>query len=260
MFHLSIITINYNNKAGLELTVKSVQNQQSSNYEHIIIDGGSTDGSKDVILENKHSFSYWVSEPDSGIYNAMNKGIKVAKGTYLLFLNSGDHFYKDNVLKQYSKYIIDKDIIYFNLNVVDSKEAYIKTYPNVLSFSYFTKDTLPHPATFINKEVFKKTSLYYEQFKIVSDWKFFIDAICKYNASYIQIDETLSTFYFDGGISSNPANKKIRQSERKQVLENEYRSYFQDVKDVLFYKSIVDNLRKSRIIKLLVRLGFLHKF
>ncbi len=95
---LSIITINYNDKFGLERTIKSVQEQTFTNFEHIIIDGGSTDGSKEVIEANKNSFSYWVSEPDKGIYNAMNKGIKEAKGEYLFFLNSGDHLNGQNAL------------------------------------------------------------------------------------------------------------------------------------------------------------------
>lgn len=256
---ISIITINFNNKAGLESTIKSVQNQTAANYEHIIIDGASTDGSKELILQHRSSFSYWVSEPDSGIYNAMNKGIKAAKGEYVLFLNSGDHFFNDTVLKKYSKHIVDKDIVYFNLNVIDEKETFIKKYPKTLSFSYFAKDTLPHPATFIKKEAFEKTNLYYEGFKIVSDWKFFIDAICKHNLSYIQIDKTLSTFYFDG-ISSILQNKAVRLKERNEVLEKEYSVYLQDINDVLLYKSQLDNLRKSRIIKLLVKFGFLNKF
>ena len=87
---ISIITINYNNKSGLEKTIESVLQQTYDNIEYLVIDGNSTDGSKDVIKKYKHRISYWVSEPDSGIYNAMNKGGTKATGDYLLFLNSGD--------------------------------------------------------------------------------------------------------------------------------------------------------------------------
>ena len=91
MKKLSIITVNYNNKSGLEQTIKSVVNQNAEKHiEHIIIDGDSNDGSPDVIDENKEHFSYWCSEKDNGIYHAMNKGVAHASGEYLLFLNSGD--------------------------------------------------------------------------------------------------------------------------------------------------------------------------
>ena len=87
---LSVITINFNNRDGLRKTIESVVNQTYNDFEYIIIDGGSTDGSVDVIKEYADRIDYWVSEPDKGIYNAMNKGIDVAKGEYCIFMNSGD--------------------------------------------------------------------------------------------------------------------------------------------------------------------------
>src|SRR5574344_3096999 len=92
----SIITINYNNKVGLERTIKSVINQTCKDYEYIIIDGTSTDGSKEVIDKYKQYLNYWVSEPDEGIYYAMNKGTLMSHGDYCNFLNSGD-CYTDNL-------------------------------------------------------------------------------------------------------------------------------------------------------------------
>ncbi len=87
---LSIITINKNNAYGLRKTIQSVINQTYSNIEYIIIDGASTDGSIDVIKKFEDKIDWWASEPDTGIYNAMNKGIKIATGDYCQFLNSGD--------------------------------------------------------------------------------------------------------------------------------------------------------------------------
>ena len=89
MIKISIITVNFNNTEGLQRTVKSVVNQRFSGYDFVIIDGASTDGSVEIINENSSKINYWVSEPDNGIYNAMNKGLKIAQGEYLLFLNSG---------------------------------------------------------------------------------------------------------------------------------------------------------------------------
>lgn len=256
---ISIITINYNNLDGLKRTVKSVKNQTYQEYEYLIIDGGSNDGSLEFLKQNNDLFDYWVSEPDNGVYQAMNKGIERATGVYLLFLNSGDHFYRNTVLEENHYHLTNEDIIYFNLQVIETNKTFIKTYPEKLSFSYFVEDTLPHPATFIKKEVFSKTNLYKEDFKILSDWKFFIDAICKYNASYIKINKTLSTFYI-GGMSSNPENRIIKHNERQQILENEYAVFMKDIHDTLVNKKIVANFRKSRIIKTLVKLGFLNKF
>ena len=96
---LSIITINYNNKEGLLKTILSVVNQNHHDYEYIIIDGGSNDGSVDIYKDYADKNDYWVSEKDKGIYNAMNKGIDVAKGEYCIFMNSGDTFYDSNTLQ-----------------------------------------------------------------------------------------------------------------------------------------------------------------
>ena len=111
MAKYSIITINYNNAEGLRRTIKSVVSQTFVDYEYVIIDGGSTDGSVDVIKEYENKISYWVSEKDGGIYNAMNKGVKVAHGEYLIFMNSGDIFYSDSVLSDVRHHIQDEDIL-----------------------------------------------------------------------------------------------------------------------------------------------------
>lgn len=256
---ISIITVNYNNLEGLQKTIESVSSQTWQAFEHIIIDGGSTDGSVAYIESKSDRFAYWVSEPDKGVYQAMNKGIAQASGDYLLFLNSGDHFFSAKVLEQNHQAIKDQVIIYFNLQVVEGNQVFIKEYPELLSFSYFVKDTLPHPATFIAKVAFEKTNLYNEDFRILSDWKFFLDSICKYNLSYKKINTTLSTFYI-GGMSSNPANRAIKQGEKQQVLQQDYAAFVQDLDDVILYKDIVTTFRKSRIIKLLVKLRFLNQF
>lgn len=256
---ISIITINYNNLEGLKKTVSSVLDQSWKDFEYIIIDGASTDGSVEYIKENEDKMDSWVSEPDKGVYQAMNKGIKKSKGEYLLFLNSGDHFFNNSVLGNNHKYLKNQDIIYFNLQVVENDKNFIKKYPDKLSFSYFVKDTLPHPATFIKKKAFEKTNLYNENLKIAADWKFFIDAICKYNLSYKKLDTILSTFYI-GGMSSNPENRTVKNNEIQQVLESDYPTYLQDIDDILLNNEILNNLRKSRIIKLLVKSGFLNKF
>lgn len=174
---ISIITINLDNKDGLKKTIESVINQTVyDKVEYIIIDGGSTDGSIDVIKENLDNFSFWVSEKDNGIYNAMNKGIKVSTGDYLLFLNSGDYLKENNVLEKALPYL-EYDVVYGNEWKVNEryKGPYEAKYPDKLDEGFFRRTSLPHQSTFIRAELFKENP-YSETFKIISDWKFFIEA------------------------------------------------------------------------------------
>lgn len=263
---ISIITINYNNLAGLKKTMNSVLGQSFKNFEYIVIDGGSTDGSTAYIESQSEKIDYWVSEPDRGIYNAMNKGIKVATGEYLLFLNSGDHFYESSILEKNFRFIKEYDLIYFNLKVISDKTEYIKSSPYYLVFSYFIKDTLPHPATFISTSLFKKAGYYDESLKIVSDWKFFVESVCKFNASYLKVENILTTHYLDG-ISAYPENLPIILEERNYVLETGFKVFLEDCRQLFEYRkklselgNLLSNLRNSRKISLLVKLGLIKKF
>jgi glycosyltransferase involved in cell wall biosynthesis len=256
---ISIITINYNNLEGLKKTLESVVNQTWKEFEYIVIDGASTDGSAEYIKSQSSNIDYWVSESDGGIYNAMNKGIVKASGEYLLFLNSGDHLIGNDALKKNYKFVTLNDLIYFDLKVIDRNEIFVKKYPNQLSFSYFLKETLPHPATFIKKTIFDTIGLYDESLKIVSDWKFFIESVCKFNSSYKRVDETLTVFYLDG-LSSDSRNKNLIFEEKQKVLKSDFKAYIDDINNIFELNTIVSNLRKSRKIKILIKLGLLKKF
>jgi glycosyltransferase involved in cell wall biosynthesis len=129
MLKLSIITVNYNNLEGLKKTIESVVSQTWQVFEYIVIDGGSTDGSAAYIEAQSVNIDYWVSEPDNGIYNAMNKGIKAATGEYLLFLNSGDDLTDLKALENNQIHLKEEDIIYFDINVIKENSLYIKKSP-----------------------------------------------------------------------------------------------------------------------------------
>lgn len=115
---ISIITINFNNKNGLIKTLNSVISQTCKEFEWIIIDGGSTDGSKELLENYSEHITYWVSEPDNGIYHAMNKGIRVAKGDYLQFLNSGDYLANNKTIEDFYNENFTDDVIYGNAIIV----------------------------------------------------------------------------------------------------------------------------------------------
>ena len=263
---ISIITVNLNDLEGLKKTIKSVFDQTWQEFEFIVIDGGSTDGSKELIEENKERIDHWVSEPDNGIYNAMNKGIELASGEYLFFLNSGDHFVNPQILENNREFITGYDLIYFDINVVEEADTYLRYFPEKLVFSYFTKHTLPHQGTFIKAELFKNVGYYDEKFKIVADWKFFLESICDFNATYHKVDDVLTYHYLDG-VSTDPKNWSLIVEERKEVLESGYGFFLDDSQQLFEYRekvgemeSIISNLRKSRKIALLVKLGLINKF
>ena len=256
---LSIITINYNNLEGLKRTVESLVNQTWQEFEYIVIDGGSNDGSAAYIESQNANIDYWLSEPDNGIYNAMNKGIDKATGEYLLFLNGGDHFIDAFSLQKIITHLRDDDVIYFNINVIDNEDSYVLQNPAEMSFSYLYNNLPCHQCTFIHQSVFDRVGYYDENLKIVADWKLLIQAIIKHNVTYRKVDAVFSTFYKDG-ISSLIGNQSIIETERTQVLQSEFPVLMNDLKENFILKRIIRDLRKSRKINWLIKLGLLNKF
>lgn len=226
---LSIITINYNDKAGLKKTFDSVFNQTCLDFEYIVIDGASTDGSKEFIEENASMISYWISEPDKGIFNAMNKGIQASKGDFLLFLNSGDCLYaNETIATVLNKLEVQNSIYYGNMvTSVDNVPKAICTPPETLNFSFFLIFSLPHQASFIKRELFYDFFMYNETYKIISDWEFFIYAICKQNVPYKYLDITISNFD-ETGVSSNTNNQERLNQEKLNVLKQHFPTLIED--------------------------------
>lgn len=221
--HISLITVVYNNVEGIEKTISSVLSQTYPFIEYIIIDGGSNDGTVDVIKKYESRITYWKSEPDNGIYNAMNKGIKLATSDYVMFLNSGDDFFEnDSLEKIVQANDANYDIIYNDINFVPIEgKPYIGRYPEELAFDHFIYNTIPHPGTLIKKELFKTIGLYDDTLKIASDWKWFMIAIIRYKSTYKHSQVVAANFYMDG-ISSLKENEELVFTERSEVLEKEF--------------------------------------
>ena len=207
---LSVITINYNNCDGLRKTIESIVNQTYKNFEYIVIDGGSTDGGVDVIHEYADRIDYWVSEPDKGIYNAMNKGIDVANGEYCIFMNSGDTFCNTETVKAVFEVGEDKDIICGNTLIPKRLLP-----PTEISFNTLYSGTICHQCAFIRTELMRKYK-YDESLKIVADRKFFLQALIYDNCSYSAIDVDVVN-YDVNGLSSN--NRAFSDYEYARVLE-----------------------------------------
>ncbi len=226
---LSIITINYNNNSGLEKTIESIVNQTYKDFEYIIIDGNSSDDSVESIKKSASKINYWISEPDKGVYNAMNKGIKVAKGNYVIFMNSGDVFFDKKTLEIAANYFAsEKDIYYGNaLYYNDKGYERLENNPENLSFWHLKTFGINHQATFFKRILFEKIGFYNEQLKICSDWEFLLKALIKNQASYQKIQATICRYDFSG-ISANPANHTLYLAEKDSILKNTFSILYSD--------------------------------
>ena len=257
MTKLSIITINFNNCDGLKKTINSVVNQTFRDFEWIVIDGGSTDGSRELIEHNSKHFSYWVSEPDNGVYQAMNKGIVKAKGEYVVFMNSGDCFADSNVLDDVSKEL-DCDIVagYVKEDVTNDV---IKP-PMDLTPWYVLLQNIPHQAEFIKLCLFNSIALYSEDMKVLADYEFNLRAALA-NVSYKTLRRQIAVVE-PGGISNtrsdllNEEGRLFRERNLPKAIIKDYSLWMND-KQLSSYPSVRWAFEKKWPIKLL---NYMYKF
>lgn len=212
---LTIVTINYNNREGLERTLRSVTAQLTADTEYVVIDGGSTDGSVELIQQYAKHIAYWVSEPDKGIYNAMNKAIKVAKGEYINFMNSGDTFYSAEVLPRVVPLLNGKDFYIGDEKREVNGKTKIITAPNRIHFASIAHRAMKHQASFIRTQLLKNRP-YSEKYKIVSDWEQMFYEFVVNNASYEHLPFIVSEFDMSG-VSSNVDNYCLQQKEGHNI-------------------------------------------
>lgn len=220
---LSIITVNYNNLEGFRKTAESVVAQTFRDYEWIIIDGGSTDGSRELIEQYAEHIAYWVSEPDKGIYNAMNKGLRQAKGDWLQFLNSGDELSEATILEEVFALPMEGDVMYGdNYCTLDGKVVGKKVYPEEISLYYFYLCTINHQAAFYRRDVFEGLE-YDERFRISADIALNCSLVYR-NKRFVHIP--LFVVRYDiSGISSEKQQAQNLQGQDLSLLWKEYFPY-----------------------------------
>lgn len=224
MKKLSIITITYNAEKTLERTLKSVHEQTYENIEHIIIDGKSTDNTLDLIRKYGNEKMRWISEPDKGIYDAMNKGIAMAKGDYICFINAGDTFYATNTVESifYSANSLSKlpDIIYGETAIVDINNTFLHMRrlkaPESLTWKSFKKGMLVcHQAFIVRKELVEE---YNTEYRFSSDVDWCIRMMKKSNI--IHNTKEILINYLNEGVTT--ANRKKSLIERYKIMANHY--------------------------------------
>lgn len=215
---VSIITINYNNAEGLKKTIDSVINQTYAGIEYIIVDGGSTDGSVELITRNQDKITTWISEKDRGIYHAMNKGIVMARGEYIQFLNSGDWLVDATVVSKIIDSLPDCDIYVGNVISIrpDGRVRYDQNRKEVSMLTFY-RSTLQHTSAFIKKTVFSEYGMYDESLKIVSDWKHYLIA-AGLNSAKVEFSDRYVSYFDTSGISHT--NLELEKAERREVLES----------------------------------------
>ena len=221
---VSIITVCYNSAETIENTINSVLSQTYQNIEYIIIDGGSDDGTLDLLAKYDSKLSKIISERDNGIYDAMNKGISLATGDIIGILNSDD-CYSDidiiNIIVDEFKHN-DKDMLFADLMFVNKNNRILRYYsakrfsPNKLKFGIMP----PHPTLFVKKNIYDKYGAYRLNFKIAADYEIFVRFLLVNRLSYIYLDKCIIKMLIGGLSTSSLESKKIINQETIKALES----------------------------------------
>lgn len=227
---LSVITVNFNNKEGLNQTAASVVKQSFRDFEWLVVDGGSTDGSLDILQLYSSHLSWCISEPDGGIYEAMNKGLARARGEYVQFLNSGDYYLDSDILEKVFSDPALADVNYgdqwcvFHGAVMEKRH-----YPDQMDLTFLFRAPLGHQASFIKTSI-AHNHPYRIKYRISADRAFFLELFLS-GASFRHLP--FPVVYFDtDGIGSHENTKELRRSQ------------FQQIKTELLPEQVVDNIER----------------
>lgn len=215
---VSVITVCFQAAAVIERTLVSVIRQSFTDVEYIVIDGNSQDGTIDIINKYHDKITCFLTEPDTGIYQAMNKGIRLAKGDYCLFLNAGDTFINKDVLSDIAPLLSGESVITGNMiTVQDGRIQDFIQPPTSIDFHFLCNNCLSHQASFI-KTALLKSHPYDESLQIASDWKFWFEQLYLNHGSYKPVDIDISVFARDG-LSTRDSSGLTVQEREKVILE-----------------------------------------
>ena len=221
---VSIITVCLNAVTTIGKTIKSVASQSYNNIEHIVVDGGSSDGTLKILKKYNKYITQWISEPDNGIYDAMNKGLDLAGGEIVMFLNANDIFNNRKIIgKIIKEFENDKaDIIYGNVRMISHENNidYIQKYNNVDKI-YLTTKNICHQAMFSRKKLYNRYGSFNTSYKIAGDYDWYLRMILENNVTSHYVDIIVSVFSLDG-VSGDLKYRKATLTEFNRVA----RQYF----------------------------------
>lgn len=215
---VSVVTVTYNCVDLVESTLRNVLKQTYPNLEYIVIDGNSTDGTRQVIERYADRLAYWVSEPDCGIYDAMNKGIRAATGEWVLFMNAGDYFFRPTTVEEVFSWYEDRGetLIAGGIRCF-IKEGYFDRMPKVPNKDIWQWRMFPHPGTFIRLAVHKE-NLFSQRLKIVADYHFFMKMMLA-NVPFGIYNGIVALFRNEDGASTCYDNFTKIWNERLMVMQ-----------------------------------------
>jgi glycosyltransferase involved in cell wall biosynthesis len=215
---ITIITVVYNGQSFLPITINSVTSQTYKNIEYVIIDGGSKDKTLDIIQQNENKIDYWLSEPDKGIYDAMNKGINLSTGQWLLFLNAGDTFASDQVLTKVSEFIsMNKaNMVFGDVNIVTKDgNSNVRILKNTTPF--LLRNMICHQCIFYSKRLLENIGGFNTQYKFIADFEHLMKARYQ-NGNIKKIDLVIANYDLEG-VSAKPENIKKIWRERMTIFK-----------------------------------------
>lgn len=225
----SIITVCFNAKATIEDTFISIFNQTYKDFELIVIDGASTDGTLEIIQKYRDKIAYFVSEPDSGIYDAMNKGIKAANGEFILFLNANDVFKDENVLEKVAEALSknpDTKFLFGDVEYIseDKKNSIVHSFSMIKNDFSLIANNICHQSIFYHRSLFERFGGYSWDYKIYSDWDFNIKCLVQNRVSAVYLPIVISKFQL-GGICSNSDAHSPCKIDKNLLIDRYFKKY-----------------------------------
>ena len=218
----SIITVCRNEEGAIRETCESIVAQEHEDFEWIVIDGGSTDGTLEILNEYSGSIRHLVSEPDAGIYNAMNKGAAMATGEYLIFMNGGDRFADSDSLL-FAGQSPRAQMLYGDVYLGD-QSGDVEAYPDVVESGYMLRKMIPHQATFYQRATFEAAGGYDESFKIAADYDLYVRLFERERISHHHIPHPIAIFDLEG-ISNSKDFRQLRKRENHRIRKQYFKKY-----------------------------------
>jgi glycosyltransferase involved in cell wall biosynthesis len=263
MPELSIITVCFNEVKRIALTCESIVNQTFQDFEWIVIDGGSTDGTLDILKRYEQRMNYFVSEPDRGIYHAMNKGIAQAHGAYLLFLNGGDYLHQEDTLVQVfnPNKVLTKDIYYGD--ALFQREGSFKYHTPKFQdyYSRFLTKTFQHQSTFIKRKLFEIYGFYDESFLISADLDFFLRVLIsnpkRKEHSIEHLPFAISVYENIQGLSTRDI--ELRELENTLARKRHYPCYYLIWHRITTWLRLYKNYSAHKVKRLIEKIGLQRK-